>query len=117
MCIRDSIRTFGDSLKCSNITFYNSDWTIQQLKFELPNAGSWLNKDLLKNSDIDMKWAENQFSTSFISLSFSGKGLKIEAKNNTYYYLPNETKKALKPYLSEKPIVFSYNVDKWVKAE
>lgn len=111
------IRTFGDSLKSSNITFYNTDWTIHQLKFELPDAKSWFNKNLLINTNIDEKWAENQLSTSFISLSFTSNDLKIEAKNNTYFYLSDETKKTLKPFLTEEPIIFSYKENKWVKAE
>ena len=111
------IRTFGDSIKSSNIQFYNTDWTVNQLQFEIPEAKNWLDKNGLSNSTLDISWAENQLLTSFIALKFIDKGLKIEAENNTYYYLSDETKKTLKPYITDKKLNYVYADNKWVKAE
>ena len=111
------IRTFGDSIKSSNIRFYNLDWTVNQLEFEIPEAKNWLDKNGLSNTTIDISWAENQLLTSFIALKFIDKGLKIEAENNTCFYLSDETKKTLKPFLTDKKMKYVYADNKWVKAE
>ncbi|HRZ96228.1 MAG TPA: DUF3256 family protein [Paludibacter sp.] len=111
------IRTFGDTIKSSNITFYNTNWTVNQLQFQMPEASNWLDKNGLSNSTLDITWAENQLLTSFIALNFIDKGLKIEAKNNTYYYLSDETKKTLKPFLTDKIMKYVYADKKWVKAD
>lgn len=111
------IRTVGDSLKSSNITFYNTDWTLSQLKFNSPEAAEWLKNGLLNTSPIDKLWAANQLQTSFIDLKFSDKGSSIEARNNTFFYLSDETKKTLKPFLSERNIIFDFKNGIWIKAE
>ena len=109
------IRSFGDSINSSNITFYNTDWTVNTFKFEIPGANQWLDQDLLKDSSLDIQWAKNQLLTSFISLSFTGIGLKIEAKNNTIKFLSDETRKILKPYLSDKNITYEFVDNQWIK--
>ncbi|MDO9152601.1 MAG: DUF3256 family protein [Paludibacter sp.] len=109
------IRSFGDSLNSSNITFYNMDWSASQLRFEIPVASNWLNKNLLSNANIDVLWAEKQFLISFIALKFTGSGLSVEAKNNSLMYLTDETKKTLRPFVSDKNITYEYAENKWEK--
>ncbi len=111
------IRTYGDSLKNSNITFYNTDWSVSQLRFEIPEAKNWLDRNKLINSTLDATWVENQLRTSFIELNFIDKGLEIEAKNNTYFYLSDETKKTLKPFFYEKTMKYVYSDKEWMKRE
>jgi hypothetical protein len=107
------IRTVCAPVCLSNVEFYDTAWNVIPLRFEMPKAIEWVNSKSIPTDIVDVKWIQSLMDVSFISLRFTAKDQFIKAKNNTLDFLSEDDRKALAPYVSDKPILFELKQRTW----
>jgi hypothetical protein len=109
------IRTACAPVCHSTIEFYDTAWNAIPIRFTMPKAIEWLDIKNIKSDSIDLDWIKNSLAVSFISLSFSDEDNVIVAKNNTLDFINEEDRKVIKPFLSEKILVYSLLDKTWTR--
>lgn len=108
------IRTICGPVCQSTIEFYDTSWTPVPIRFNMPKATQWINKDSAQVGSIDHKWVKNMLETSFISLSFGRSDQTIVAKNNSLEMLSEIDRKIIEPIMVDRSITFRLKGRTWV---
>lgn len=107
------IRTVCAPVCQSSVEFYDTAWNVIPVRFTMPKALEWLDVKSIPVDKIDLVWAKNLMGIGFISLGFSEKDQLLSAKNNTLDFLSDEDRKVIKPYVSDKAILFELKGRTW----
>jgi hypothetical protein len=99
----------------STISFYDTAWNQIPLRFTMPKAIEWVDKEKLNSSGLDSIWVRNVLENSFVSLCFDPKDSIIIAENHSSEFLSDENKKALIPLLAIKTFSYSLVGRTWVR--
>lgn len=101
----------------STVKFYDLNWEVLPMNFEIPQAADWLNEEMIAQNKMDRELLLKLLHNGFISLSFAQTGSAIEATNNTLKFLSLEDQKLIKPYLLEKKLTYQLEATKWIKSK
>jgi hypothetical protein len=99
----------------STIHFYDTAWNRVPIRFTMPKAIEWLNKDSLANENTDRQWIENVLENNFISLAFDPERPTIISKNNSLEFMSEADRKIISPYMKDLPIIFELKDHTWVR--
>jgi len=111
------IRTACGTICQSSIEFYDTAWNQVPLKFTMPKAIDWVNKDSLAAKNVDRQWVENVLENSFISLSFVADAKQIKVKNNSQEFMSAADRKIISPILKEKTLFYELEGQIWLRKE
>lgn len=109
------IRTACGTICQSSIEFYDTAWNQVPLKFTMPKAIDWVNKDSLAAKNVDRQWVENLMENSFISLSFVADRKQIIASNNSLKFLSEADRKIISPILENETHFYELEGGTWVR--
>lgn len=99
----------------SYIQFYDTAWNSIPIRFTIPKAIEWQDKDSLENKNIDKQWVENMLENSFITLTFDAAKNSIIAQNNSMEFMSEIDRKLIQPFMNNKPFLYRLNGQTWVR--
>jgi len=109
------IRTACGTICQSSVEFYDTAWNQVPLRFSLPKAIDWVNRDSLATKSIDKQWVEYVLENSFITLSFVADKKLIKATNNSMEFLSEADRKIISPILENKTLFYQLEGRTWVR--
>lgn len=108
------IRTVCAPVCQSVVEFYDTAWNFVPLRFTMPKAIEWMNKNT-NAEHVDLAWIDNLLETSFVSLAFSSENEAIVAKNNSIEFLSEADRKVVVPMFTDKSVTFWLVNRIWVR--
>jgi len=109
------IRTVCGPICHSSIEFYDTAWSQIPLQFTMPKAVDWINADSIAASDIDKKWVRGELETSFVTLNFAQRGMKVVAKNNSMEFLNEVDRKEISAFINNTVLTYKLLEKSWVR--
>ena len=109
------VRTVCAPVCLSSVEFYDTAWNLIPIQFTMPKAMEWVDEKNIPTDKIDNQWLKNTLEISFISLSFSAENQLIVASNNTLDFLSEVDRKAISPFVNNKPILFKLKGRIWIR--
>ncbi len=109
------ISTIGDTLKNSEIKFYNTDWTVSGMVFKKPVVKAWIVENSSSENGATSAWAADQVVAGFITLEFDPENLQIKAQPCFLKYISNDEKSIIEPYFKKDSLVFTLKGNEWGK--
>jgi hypothetical protein len=100
----------------STIEFYDTAWNKIDMKFNMPKALEWVDKNKLeKAADIDKSWVNKTLENSFITLQFDEANQWIIANNKSAEFMSENERKVITPLLNTQPIVYELKNRTWIQ--
>ena len=107
------INSVLSSVEVSNIQFYDLNWHVSKIQFQIPNTAKWFKSNVLDSIHKNQNWLKNIAEQKFVKLEFSKTNSQIIVSNQILNFVTKENRKELIGLMDNEPMVYELNGNEW----